>query len=446
MESWQWFTPDSGDPSYTYLGNQIRLGLSQNRENLDWMFELQAPVLLGLPDDAVAPGVQGQLGQGPAYWAANGRRSNVGMVYPKQAFVRFKNLWGKPTDSLRVGRFEFQDGGEVAAKNATLGVIKRDRVQQRLIGPFAFTHVMRSFDGFHYVHNEPKINYTVIGALPTRGVFQVDGWGWMKTAFAYASATGQVAPGKPSTGEWRVFGIYYSDWRDALKSDNRSAALRGADHDAVRIGTFGGHYVHVAETKSGTFDVMALGAGQFGKWGTMDHRAVMVDAEAGWQPKVFRRLKPWLRAGYYFGSGDGNASDNTHGTFFQMLPTVRPYARFPFFDMMNNEDRFAMLTVRPHARLNVKSEFHALRLASAQDQWYLGGGVFQPWTFGYQARPSNGAKGLANLWDVSVDVTVNPRTSLTFYYGYAQGKTVIEKIYPKGKDGHLGYIEFNYRF
>jgi hypothetical protein len=67
-----------------------------------------------------------------------------------------------------VGRFEFQDGSEVAAKDPTLAVLKRDRIQQRLIGPFGFTHVMRSFDGFHYVYNKPKINYTLIAATPTR--------------------------------------------------------------------------------------------------------------------------------------------------------------------------------------------------------------------------------------------------------------------------------------
>jgi hypothetical protein len=84
-----------------------------------------------------------------------------------------------------------------------------------------FTDVMRSFDGFHFVHNKPKINYTLVGAFPTRGVFQVDGWGWMKTGFAYVSVTGQVQAGKKNTGEWRLFGIYYHDWRQVLKQDNR---------------------------------------------------------------------------------------------------------------------------------------------------------------------------------------------------------------------------------
>src|SRR4029450_4438687 len=135
--------------------------------------------------------------------------------------IRLKSLFGGEASSLKIGRFEFQDGSEVSAKNATMGVIKRDRVHQRLIGPFVFSHVMRSFDGFHYIYNKPTINYTLIGAFPTRGTFQVDGGGGRESAFLYASATGQVQKGKTNTGEWRLFGIYYDDWRQVLKTDNR---------------------------------------------------------------------------------------------------------------------------------------------------------------------------------------------------------------------------------
>src|SRR5260370_10605875 len=268
VESWEWFTHNSGDPSYTFLGNQLRLGFTRPGKTFDWTFELEAPILLGLPDNAVAPGAQGQLGQGAGYFVANNRKSNVGMIFPKQGFIRVKHLFGTEASSLRIGRFEFQDGSEVTAKNPTLGVIKRDRVHQRLIGPFVFTHVMRSFDGFHLVHNKPKINYTLIGAFPTRGVFQVDGWGWMKVGFAYASATGQVQA-KKNTGEWRLFGIYYDDWRHILKQDNRPAQVRSADLANIRIGTYGGHYVHVTEKNAGPGHFLASGAGEFGTRGAL---------------------------------------------------------------------------------------------------------------------------------------------------------------------------------
>jgi hypothetical protein len=446
LESWDWFTPNSGDPNYTFLGNQLRIGLSSTGKLIDWTFELESPVLLNLPENAVGPGAQGQLGLGASYYVSNRRNQNAAGLFPKQAFVKFKDLFGNKAASIRLGRFEFQDGSEVVARNPTIGVLKRDRIQQRLLGPFGFTHVWRSFDGFHFVVNKPKINYTVIAALPTRGVFQVDGWGWMKTAFTYASATGQVQASKTSTGEWRVFGIYYDDWRTVLKTDNRSAAARTADLASIRLGNFGGHYVHAFDTASGTLDILGEAVAQVGKWGNLDQRSYMAMVEAGFQPKILPALKPWLRAGYNYGSGDSDPNDKKHGTFVQLLPTPRPYARFPFFDMMNNEDRFTMLTLRPHKQLTLKSEQHFLRLSNRNDLWYAGGGAFQPWTFGFQGRATSGARSLANLYDISADIVVNGHFSTTLYYGYADGKAAIRAVYPRGRVGHLGFLEVTYKF
>src|SRR4051812_163942 len=55
---WDWFQPDSGDNSYAYSGNILRIGLSQAHESWDWTAEFEAPMLFGLPAGAVAPGVQ----------------------------------------------------------------------------------------------------------------------------------------------------------------------------------------------------------------------------------------------------------------------------------------------------------------------------------------------------------------------------------------------------
>jgi hypothetical protein len=41
---------------------------------------------------------------------------------------------------------------------------------------------------------------------------------------------------------------------------------------------------------------------------------------------------------------------------------------------------------------------------------------------------------------------VNRKITLTAYVGYAQGLAVMEQIYPQGKDGRFGYLEFMYRF
>jgi hypothetical protein len=444
LEMWDWFE-GAANHDYAFSGNILRVSLSQQRKSVDWQLEVAAPFLLGLPNEAVAPGIQGQLGLGATYFTANKRNRNVGMVFPKQGFIRFRSLFGDERQSLRVGRFEFSDGAEIMPADATLAAVKRDRIAQRLIGPFAWTHVGRSFDGAHYNATRGATNVTVVGALPTRGAFQVDGWGNLEIGLLYAALTRQVKSGR-NAAEWRALGAYYHDWRNVAKVDARPVAIRNTDRANLRIGTFGGHYLHSAVTGAGTFDAVLWGVLQTGRWGRLDHSGNSFFVEGGWQPKGVTRMRPWIRSGYSRSSGDKDPSDGDHGTFFQMLPTPRPFARFPFYNMMNNEAAFGELILRPSKALTIRTDVHGLRLSQRNDLWYLGGGPFQPWTFGYQGRATSGAKGLATLYDVSVDYTVNARVAVSGYAGHAQGRNVLRTIYPEGKNGNFGYLELTYKF
>ena len=56
VESWDWFKADSGDNAYTFNGNLFRISFSQAHENWDWQLEMAAPVLLGLPSNAIGAG------------------------------------------------------------------------------------------------------------------------------------------------------------------------------------------------------------------------------------------------------------------------------------------------------------------------------------------------------------------------------------------------------
>lgn len=444
IEMWDWFGSTDAS-SYAYSGNLVKLSFAQAGKHVNWKVELAAPILLGLPEDAQIAGAQGQLGLGASYYAANDRNRNAAMVFPRQAYLEFHHLGAGEKHGVKVGRFEFMDGTELTPKNATLAALKRTRVNQRILGPFGFSHVGRSFDGAHYSWNGKASNVTVIGATPTRGVFQVDGWGWNRAAFAYG-AYSRAFTAKNSASELRVFSVLYNDFRDVLKTDNRPLPSRQADTDHINIASFGGHFIHAAETSGGTLDLLAWGVGQTGSWGRLDHRAGAVVLEAGFQPKGIPALKPWLRAGYSRATGDDNPADGAHNTFFQLMPTPRVYAKFPFYNMMNNEDRYAMVTLRPHAKLSVVSEVHALRLTSRGDLWYSGGGVFQPWTFGYAGRASGGARGLATLADIGAVITLHKQFSIEAYYGYANGKGVMRNIYPDGKNGSFGFLEANYTF
>jgi len=442
-EAWDWFqSPGNTQNLYGYSGTVIRFGFSQKREHYDWNIEFFAPLLLGIPDRAVRPAPQGQLGLGPAYFAANDGATNTGFIFLKQGFVRFKGAHS----SLRVGRMEFTDSSEAKPKDPILASLKQDRIGQRLLGNFGFSDVMRSMDGAQYLYANGPWTFTALGAIPTRGVFQVDGWGWAKTPFTYIALTRQVDFSTATHAEWRAFVLYYNDQRNIIATDNRSAPARAADAKNLSIGTYGGHFIMDTVTNAGTFDLLGWGALQSGSWGSLDQRSGAFAAEAGWQPKFSARVKPWFRGGYFYSSGDDNASDSTHGTFFAVLPTPRVYARFPFFNSMDNRDVFGEVVLRPQKGLTIRGDVHGLWLSARRDLWYTGGGAFQPWTFGFSGRPSGGNTKLANLYDVSGDYAWKHGLSLGLYFGYAQGGQVIKSIYPTNANGALGFTELNYRF
>jgi hypothetical protein len=444
--SWDWFEPTSGNNSYVYSGNILRFALSQSHDSWDWDAEFAVPFMLGLPSNATGTGPQqGGLGLGSNYATANSGAQNTAMIFPKQLFVRFDELAGDKRHQLQIGRFEFLDGAEVAPKNATLATLKRDRVDQRLIGPSLFTDVGRSFDGVRYSYATDDDNFTFVAAVPTRGIFQTDGWGWNRVGFGYGAYTRQWGKGRHAA-DTRAFFIEYDDFRHILKTDNRPLAVRRADLDNIRINTFGGHTLHALETQAGTLDFLLWAAAQTGQWGVQVQRAGAVDVEGGFQPSILPQVKPWLRGGLSWASGDGNPNDNTHGTFFQLLPSVRPYALFPFYNMMNMHDEFGTLILHPHAKLTLSSDFHSLRLANANDLWYSGTGAYQPWTFGYTGRSTSGRRSLANLYDTNLEYRIRKNVVTTAYFGYAQGLAVMEEIYPKGKNGRFGYLELLYRF
>src|SRR5437016_1760294 len=112
VEGFDWFQPTSGNNSYAYSGNLLRLGFSQKRETWDWNVEFGIPFLLGLPSNATGPGAQGALGLGANYFTANNRTQNAAMIFPKQVYARFTQFGKSKSSTFKIGRFEFNDGSE----------------------------------------------------------------------------------------------------------------------------------------------------------------------------------------------------------------------------------------------------------------------------------------------------------------------------------------------
>jgi alginate export protein len=438
-EVWHWFEAKGGDSDYTYVGTLLRLAATGQAKRYDWQVELAAPWLAGLPTDSVAPPPEGALGLGATYRAANGGKE--ASLFPKQAFVRLHNV-GSAGNALRLGRFEFIEGSEGMPNDPTLAALKRDRISHRLLGNFGWSHIGRSVDGIQFARQVPRLNLTMLAARPTQGVFELNGWDELDIEVYYAAATHPLGR-QSGVGEGRLFWLLYRDHRDVLKVDNRPVAVRTADRAGLEIHTLGGHLLRTIPAGSGKLDLLLWGVAQFGDWGRQDHRAGAAAAEVGYQPKA-ARLHPWIRAGVNWGSGDGDPSDGKHETFFQVLPTPRIYARFPFYNQMNSTDWFTTLMLRPQARWSLRADYHNLGLSHQADLWYQGGGAYEnrP-SFGYVGRPSGGRSGLAQLLDVSVDYTVSTRSSLTLYAGQAFGGGVIESIYQSGKNASLLYLEWN---
>lgn len=442
-EGWEWFQGNTGNSDYPFFDSLFRIGVGQTRERYDWFVEGEMVQILGLPNDAVVPAPQGQLGLGGTYYAANSNQVNNTGGFLKQAFINFKHLG--PANA-KLGRFEFFDGMEVKPQDPMLANLIQNRISSRLIANFGFTAVQRTFDGGQFSLNSGPNNLTIFAARPVEGVFQVDGMSELDSEIYYGSFIHAVKTDH-SAGEVRVFAMGYVDDRNTiLKTDNRPVPVRSADHRKVEIGTYGANYVHVLKTpRSGNFDFLVWGAWQTGSWGALEQRAESFVSEAGWQMPV-KALKPWLSLGYSYGSGDGDPTDGKNGTFFQVLPTPRQYARFPFYNMMNNKDGYVTLNLKPWSKLGLRTEAHTLKLANAADFWYSGGGEFAPKTFGFTGRPSGGRQSLANVLDISADYQVNKYFSTNVYFGHAWGKSVIENIYPKNPNGSLAFLETNFHF
>ena len=438
VDSWQWFAAPPYANAYSYVESLVRIGMAQRIHRWDWALELAQPSVLDAPSDAVSSvSAQGQLGLGGTYYASN-TNSYPAAAFLKQGYLRYDG----EGSNLRLGRFEFFDGREVQTKNPTIGWLQTNRISDRLIGNFGFSTAQRSFDGLDAHWSSGAWNITAMAARANQGVFNMNGNPELNVDLQYLALTRSEWKQHVL---WRAFAIGYHDGRLVTKTDNRALAVRSADHQNVRIGTYGGDLLAAVPAGPGQFDFLVWGALQNGSWGDLGDSANAASVEGGYQ-LIKAPTAPWLRGGWFRSSGDNNATDTTHNTFFQILPTPRVYARLPFYNLMNNTDEFVELMDKPAKRLALRADLHWLQLTSAHDLWYLGGGAYDNKVFGYTGRPANGHNSLASVPDISADWQATKNVALNFYYAYAQGKTVVAAIYPTDRNMQYGYVEFVYRW
>jgi hypothetical protein len=442
-QGWNWFLGDTRT-RYAFGDTLLNLALSQQIGKVGWKLELAQPSFYNLPNNAFQAGTGFPLGLGAVYYSANGNQQNVAGIFLKQAYVSIHGI-DRNHSLLRLGRFDFSDGQEKTPGDKDLAWLKQQRIAQRLIGDSYWSDISRSFDGVHFSDDlGSDTNLTFMAGRATRGVWQTDGMGEMDVDILYGAYTREF-PTPHTASELRVFALGYHDGRGVLKSDNRTLSLRQLDTSNIRIGTFGVNYALVTPLPYiGKWDLVVWGAQQIGHWGRLQQRANSGLFELGWRPPI-PWIHPWLRAGAFYASGDGNPDDNQHQTFFQPLPTMQLYARLPFYTLQNIEDYTGQLILRPTQRLLLRSEVHKVKLHSVKDGWYQGSGAFQNTSFGYYVLPNNGHRGLGNYVDISADYQVNAHLWLRYYIGALSGKGA-ETSLPSGRKAGFTYLEFAYHF
>lgn len=441
-EAWDWF--DGGaEGRYGFLAAHLRLGAARDALRYGWRVEFASPALFGLPTDAIRPAPAGQLGLGGAYYAANDNARIAAGVFAKQLYVRVGAAPSATGHTLRAGRFEFNDATEWMPRDPTLARVRSTRLSQRVIGTFGFTHGQRSFDGAQYTHTAATQGITVAAFRPTAGVFGVDGARALDIDVAYA-AVNRTVGSTAAPADVRAFVLHYEDRRGTVPMDSRPLAARTNAPRGVGVTSVGGHWTQRLGGADRPFDLMVWGIRQFGHWGGLTHAAGALAVEAGWRDLTHAR-RPALRLGIVRSSGDDDPTDGRHTTFFQMLPTPRAYALFPFYNLENIEEEFVSGEFTPMPRVTLRASAHLLRLRDGADLWMLGGGAFDQRGFGYAGRPTGGETDLGQALNLSAAWQPSPRLQFELFVAHATGGAVTAASYGGVHSGRVLLLETTLR-
>jgi hypothetical protein len=467
-----WFDPGGpqSDNTYNFFANRLRAGISLGFPTIEFVVEGQDTRMVNLPGaDSINSGTGtkglGPLGPGALYFA-NTRSRDQGETFLHLGYATIRNF-GLPGVSARVGRFGYNSGLEKPPQDPTLNWLQRERISQRLIGNFDYTNVGRSFDGVEVMYDQGPGNVTLMASHPTFGGFNVNANKEIDRIDLVSGTATLTEPAGYAPLNAQFFYVYYGDRRhfgtqaggvlDAAdnrpaklpagqlcSTGNNSSLIRSCDTHDLAISTVGADVTHVVEVGPGKADVLAWAAGQFGDWQSLDQAAWAYAFEGGYQLHRFV-WDPWLRLGFFRSSGDDKPGGDTHETFFQLIPTSRIYALFPFYNLMNNQDLFVQAMVKPLQGLSVMLDGHWLRATNSGDLWYAGGGATSSDNFGYSGINANGRHELSYLTDLALTYSFNRHMSVYGFYGHAFGQGVVSSNFA-GNNADYGYIETTVAF
>jgi hypothetical protein len=407
VESWSYFEPRTdllalspdppGDPDYTFVGDRAELGVRVEGARFDLGGAFNYVRIENLPTDAIGPG---GLGPGAFYFAAVGTRYSY-QLYISELLLRVKGV--DQRISLTVGRMPFTSG---------VGSLAKERIDGRLIGNFEWSYYQRRFDGVRFDVDRGRWRFNASAYMPTQGGFE-ESTNLTMTNVQVGAGSATRLTGR---SESQAFAYLYRDRRsfDTAVVDNTFAPDQPVN---VTIGSFGASHARIVPLDTGELDVVAWGALQAGDWYGAPHRASSLAVEAGhrWTGAAWR---PWLRGGLLWASGDSDAVDGEHHTFFQMLPSSQQYALSSAYSQMNVRDAFVQARVEPRG-VKARIEVHAVALADGADLWYQGSGATasRDRFFGFAGRDANGETGLGTVLEGTVDVPIKKFWSVNAYAG-----------------------------
>ena len=455
VESWSYFEPFEGDPDYTLIGNRATLGVATATRHFEGYGAFQYAQLLNLPRAAmtgrVLPTV---LGPGGYYYDA-ARAPNAYQLYFKSLSLRVRNLGHG--FSFEFGRMTFESAAEARSASPALTALVRDRLHGRLLGEVGWSAFERTFDGVRVDVAQPRWHANAALMFPSQGAYEESANATMSgVRVATASVTFWNSPApRPDVGpiarlaersrvhesaaaesssfayEAQLFAQQYRDVR-AGKTPPDNAFRPSAIQTDISVASFGGSLVSLLPAGNGRFDALVWFAGQTGHWYSTRHRALSVIAEGGyrWTPWP---LRPWVRGGLTYASGDDTFLDDTHQTFFPGLPSSQPSLLAGVYAQMNLRDVFGELRLEPARRLSVRASVHRLSLPSGNDRWYSGTGAtaIRGDFFGFSGRMAFQRTDLATLLQTSVDTELTKQWTLRGSFGLAKA----------GAAGRIGFID-----
>lgn len=405
------------DSSYGFTNLRLRFGVDLKWKRLTIHGLGQASGAVSLP-------ASGSFGIGTAYFTnSGGLDTSPGQLDLAELSLSFKP---DPHWSFSAGRIGLRDGVEVLTGDTRFDNIKQTRLSERLIGTWDWVNVGRRFDGATIAYDRERWNLYGFGARVLQGGIDYD------DAFEHLDGVdiyGAVFTAKRDwwlpQSEVRMMSIAQ---RDTRPSTERSLG------DRLLIEAVGASLVGVYPQGPGAVDLMLWLAYEFGDYGAQSHSAAAFIAEGGYGwPKV--KWAPWLRGGIAYASGDDDAADRDHGTFFNMVPTNHKF--YGYQDVVafqNLTNVYGELRLQPHPKVRLALEGQLLRLSDTRDAWYAGSGAANNAAFGYTATRLPGQPALPADVGTEVDLqgswAVHHRVALELGLSRFHGGEAAELLYP----------------